>query len=243
MKTWLIWLCLLLPALARPGEFPLTMWKAERLASQGKWGDAANAYSQALKLKPKSAEATYNLAMCLYRQGQFEKSQELFKKAQELAPPGSLKGQAAYNEGNSLFQLKKTDEALNAYKTALRWNELDDDARYNIQVILDQKKPPKKDPPKPDPKKKPEDKKDKKDKKQPKNKKKPEQKPQKPDPKETPKPAPKDPQPSASPKPTQAERDKQEAERMLQFFQNREKQAQKKRMPVRSGPPTGMDDW
>lgn len=241
------------PALA---HFPMHMWQAERKAAEGKWAEAAALYREALKEEPKSAEATYNLALCLYRQGQFDKAEPIFKKAQELAPPGTLKGQAAYNLGNTQFRQKKLKEALESYKVALRWNENDEDARYNIQVVLDQMKPPKQ-PPKPkDDKKKDDKKKDDKDKKDKKDKKKdpkqdPKKKPdsqKKPD-KGSPTPTPKPPgsaSPTPTPKPSQpkpADREKEDAERLLQFFQNREKDAQKKRFPARRVAPTGEDDW
>ncbi|MBX3167192.1 MAG: tetratricopeptide repeat protein [Candidatus Eremiobacteraeota bacterium] len=245
MKRLLLFLLLALsqPALA---YYPMHMWQAERKAAEGKWAEAAALYREALKEQPKSAEATYNLALCLYRQGQFDKAEPIFKKALELAPPGSLKGQAAYNMGNTQFRQKKLKEALESYKVALRWNENDDDARYNIQVVLDQLNPPKQ-PPKNDKKKdkdkqKNDQKKDKK--KDPKQdpKKKPDSKP-KPD-KGSPTPTPpgkSEQKPPPPPKP--ADRDKEDAERLLQFFQNREKDAQKKRFPARRAAPTGEDDW
>lgn len=247
-------LLLLLLALSQPAlaYYPMHMWQAERKAAEGKWAEAAALYREALKEEPKSADATYNLALCLYRQGQFDKAEPIFKKALELAPPGSLKGQAAYNMGNTQFRQKKLKEALESYKVALRWNENDEDARYNIQVVLDQLNPPKQ-PPKPKPKDdKKKDKKDKKNdqkkdkKKDPKQdpKKKPDAKP-KPD-KGSPTPTPTPPgkgeqKPPPPPKP--ADRDKEDAERLLQFFQNREKEAQKKRFPARRVAPTGEDDW
>lgn len=251
MKRLLLFLLLVLsqPALA---HFPMHMWQAERKAAEGKWAEAAALYRQALKEEPKSAEATYNLALCLYRQGQFDKAEPIFKKAQELAPPGTLKGQAAYNMGNTQFRQKKLKEALESYKVALRWNENDEDARYNIQVVLDQMKPPKQ-PPKPKDDKKKKDDKDKKDKKKdPKkkpDKKKPDDKGQKKPDKGSPTPTPQPPgsaSPTPTPKPSQpkpADREKEDAERLLQFFQNREKDAQKKRLPARRVAPTGEDDW
>lgn len=146
MKRWLLILALTGQAWA---YYPMEMWQAQRQASEGHWAEAARGYRQALKERPQSAEALYNLGVCLYRQAQFEGAEENFAKALELAPAGPLKGRAAYNLGNTRFQRKKLKEALEAYKIALRWNELDDDARYNIQVILDQMKqpPPKKNPP------------------------------------------------------------------------------------------------
>ncbi|MFN8610314.1 MAG: tetratricopeptide repeat protein [Vulcanimicrobiota bacterium] len=243
-------------------HLPLKMWQAERKAAEGKWAEAAALYREALKEQPKNAEATYNLALCLYRQGQFAKAEEQFKKALEYAPPGQLKGQAAYNLGNAQFRQKdeggkpedrekRLKEALESYKTSLRWNEDDDDARYNIQVVLDLLKkpePPKKNQDKDKDKDKNKKNKDdqKKDKKQ---KPKPDPK-QKPDPKKkpdkgspTPTPTPPKQQPKQPPEPKPADRDKEDAERMLRFFQDREKQAQKKRFPARRLAPTGEDDW
>jgi Ca-activated chloride channel homolog len=247
VKTLLLVLALSSSAWA---YYPMDMWKAQRQAANGKWAEAAALYRAALKERPDSSEALYNLGLCLYRQGQFEEAASLFAKAQELAPAGPLKGQAAYNLGNTRYQLKKLPEALEAYKVALRWNELDDDARFNIQVILDQMKNP------PD-KNKDKDKDKDKDKNKDKDKDKGKSSPTPtPTPNASPTPTP-TPQGSPTPTPTaqgqqspqpkpanpQEQRDREEAERLLQFFQNRERQAQKRRLPARPGAPTGVDDW
>lgn len=269
MRAWPV-LCMLLWAQPALAYYPMDMWQAERKAAQGQWSEAAQLYRAALKARPESVEALYNLGLCHYRQGQFDKAEPFFKKALELAPPGKLKGQAAYNMGNTLFHQKKLKESLEPYKVALRWNELDDDARYNIQVVLDMlKEPPKdkdkdkkdkdkdkkdkdKDKKKKDQDKKDKDKKDKGGKDKDKGKPTPTPSPQPPQgsPSPTPSPNPQGqptPTPSPSPgqdKPTpQQQREKEDAERLLQFFQNREKQAQKRKFPARPAAPTGADDW
>jgi tetratricopeptide (TPR) repeat protein len=47
---------------------------------------AITQFEEAIKLKSDFAEAHYNLALLLLRQGQTERSAEEFKKAQELNP-------------------------------------------------------------------------------------------------------------------------------------------------------------
>lgn len=256
---WL-WIGVLLLMGSRPAlaDYPLKMWQGERKVAEGKWPEAAQLYEQALQERPKSAEATYNLALCHYRQGHFDKAEPLFKKAVELASPGPLKGKAAYNQGNSLFRQKKLKEALEAYKLALRWNEPDSDTRYNIQVVLDMLKDQEK---KPDPQKnkdknnknkdkdKDKDKnkdkdKDKKNKDKNKDKDRGKNKPDQGTPTPTPQPSSSpSPKPQTEQPPSPQQRDKEEAERLLQFFDNREKQVRKRQGKGRRAIPTGEDDW
>lgn len=243
-------------------NYPFEMWEGQRQAKNGTWAQALAHFEKALAEKPDSAEAHYNLGICHYRQGDYAKASEFFKKAQELGGETKLRGRSSYNLGNSLYREKKLEDALAAYKVALRWNELDDDARYNIQVILDQLKKNKdknndknknndkdksKDKDKKDQDKKDKDKKDKskdnkddkKDKDKGKNPK-GQDKDQGQKDKDKSKPKPDDQQPPSDPN----QMSKQDAERLLQYFQNREKKnaedRNKKGRPVRT---SVGEDW
>jgi Ca-activated chloride channel family protein len=70
-----------------------------------------------------------------YKQGNYEAAAKEFASAQ-----GS---EAAYNEGNALAKLGKYEEAIDAYKEALKEQNNMQDARYNkeaVETLLDQQK-------------------------------------------------------------------------------------------------------
>jgi tetratricopeptide (TPR) repeat protein len=54
-----------------------------------------------------------------------------------------LRSKAYYNLGNNAFSQEKPDEALNYYKKCLELNPKDMDAKYNIEYLLTQKNMPK----------------------------------------------------------------------------------------------------
>ena len=242
-------------------------WKAGREARAGNWTQATAMYEKLVQEHPDSARACLNLGLCYYRQGQFDKAEAQFKKARDLDNGAQFKGQTFYDLGNTLFRKNKLEDALEAYKGALRWNDLDDDARYNVQVILDKlkkNKPKDKDKDKDKDKNKNKDKnkdKDKKDKKKDKNQKNKDKKDdkkkdknqQKPPGKDGKQPPPKGEPPKQDPgkngqqpPPPQdpSKMSKQDAERLLKYFQNREKKnlanQMKKGRPVQA---VGGDDW
>ena len=96
-------------------------------------------FRKAAQIRPDSSEALNDLGASLYRAGRFGEAQQSFERAGAGARPDSLTlSKAAYQAGNSLYRQKKLPEAAEQYRKALRWNEQDDDARHNLQVVLDQ---------------------------------------------------------------------------------------------------------
>ncbi|MBI3926596.1 MAG: tetratricopeptide repeat protein [Armatimonadetes bacterium] len=116
--------------------YPWDVWQADRAFQKGDYQEAGRLYRKALEGASGDARALYGLAQCQYRTGKFAEARESFGKALAAGNP-EFRARAAYNLGNALFREEKLEEALEAYKTALRWDESDDDARYNIQVLLE----------------------------------------------------------------------------------------------------------
>ena len=153
-------------------RFVLAMQRGKAAYDRGDQASSEKEFRTALALRPDSLEARNNLGAAQYRAGRFAEAQQSFEKSGE-STQSQLLARSAYQTGNSLFRQKKLAEAATAYKTALRWNEKDEDARFNLQVVLDQmkaeesKKQPDKKPG--EDKSKPEDGKDGKDKSKPEN--------------------------------------------------------------------------
>ena len=137
---------LLVAGPARAVSNPVTEARFVNAMQRGKAayerGDQANSekeFAAALKLKPESLEARNNLGAAQYRAGRFPEAQQSFEKSGESTRSAD-RARSAYQAGNSLFRQKKLPEAAAAYKAALRWDEKDEDARFNLQVVLDQMK-------------------------------------------------------------------------------------------------------
>lgn len=258
-------------------RFVLAMQRGKAAYDRGDQVNSEKEFRSALALRPDSLEARNNLGAAQYRAGRFAEAQQSFEKSGE-STRSQLLARSAYQTGNSLFRQKKLAEAATAYKTALRWNEKDEDARFNLQVVLDQmkaeeskKQPDKKpgeDKPKPEDgkegkdKSKPEDGKDGKDKSKPEaaqgkrgeDKSKPESAQNKPgedkskpenaqgkpgEDKSKPQAAPG--QPTASAGRKGAPRD--ETERLLQYFQDKERQARLSPGLDPSQPRPSQESW
>jgi Ca-activated chloride channel homolog len=143
--------------------------KAKKLYRAGEYAASAKELSIANTIDAiKTKEYQGELAQALYRNGQYDLAKNLFSAQAENTKNKGIKSKANYNEGNALMNLKKYDEALEAYKKALRNNPNNSKAKYNYaraQQKLKKQKEQKPPPPQNDPKDKkdPNDPKDKKD--------------------------------------------------------------------------------
>ncbi len=95
-------------------------------------GDAEGAlrsYERAEKQLGPRPEIDYDRGGALHRLGRFAEAREAYEKALET-PRG------AYNLGNTLARLDDTDGAIRAFRRALALDPDDEDARYNLEVML-----------------------------------------------------------------------------------------------------------
>jgi len=76
----------------------------------------------------------YDLANAIYKQKRINEAGELYLNAATMAKTKMQKAQAYHNLGNSYFQKGKLEEAIEAYKNALRNNPKDEETRYNLAL-------------------------------------------------------------------------------------------------------------
>ena len=91
-------------------------------------------YRQAQIDTPTSAEAAFNLADALYKQGRYEEAENTLKALSEK-PEALTAEQAAkvyHNLGNAQFQQQKLSEALESFKQSQRINPDDLETKYNL---------------------------------------------------------------------------------------------------------------
>ena len=100
--------------------------------------DAAQSnYSEALAAGVTNGVPIYNTANTQFRQGQYPESALTMGEALNLADE-ALSAEAWFNLGNSHFVQEEWKQAVEAYKEALRVNPEDVDAKYNLELALNQ---------------------------------------------------------------------------------------------------------
>ncbi len=96
------------------------------------YSEAEQKYREALMKDQNSYAASFNLADAIYKQEKFSESTSLFKALSEKTQNKIEKSESFHNLGNSLMNEQKIDEAIEAYKNALRNNPKDIDTKHNL---------------------------------------------------------------------------------------------------------------
>lgn len=97
---------------------------------------ALEAYQSAAEDRPEDAISRYNLGTALYQKKQFEKASDEFRRSLDTVDPVP-QAQGYYNLGNAQVQLNDIEGAIRSYKSALRLNPVDLDAKHNLELALE----------------------------------------------------------------------------------------------------------
>lgn len=100
--------------------------------------EALALYQQAEVLEPDNLGIHYNLGNTYYRLNRHSEAVSELSLATVSRNP-KARAQAFYNLGNTLYRLGRLDEALNAYKLALLANPRDRQAKENFEFCLRKK--------------------------------------------------------------------------------------------------------
>ena len=111
--------------------------KGNRAFAAKDYSGALEAYESAQAQSPDLAEPYYNAANTRYRQEDIRKAQLDMAQALRTADD-SLSEEAYFNSGNFYFQSQQFEQAIEAYKQALRLNPADMDAKHNLELALQQ---------------------------------------------------------------------------------------------------------
>lgn len=107
-----------------------------QLYQEKKYKEAADAYQQALAKNPTFTPGMFNLGNALYQQKNFDASRKILEATAKQSKDKNVKANANYNIGNTYMTEQKWEEAVNAYKAALRNNPQDEAAKYNLSYAL-----------------------------------------------------------------------------------------------------------
>ena len=122
-------------ALGQNGE----VVKGNKHYKEGDYDKAEAAYQKALS-KKQDPVAQYNLGNTLYKK---EKTADAIRSFEETAAnttEAELKAKALYNKGVLYHKDNKLNDAIEAYKQALRLTPTDEEIRKNLQLALRAKK-------------------------------------------------------------------------------------------------------
>jgi tetratricopeptide (TPR) repeat protein len=91
--------------MSNPQEFNKLMEAGASAGWDGRWQDAARAYSDAVKMRPDDPDANNNLALALYNIGDLDNSLRFYQRAHQLAPeepePLERSGDILERKGNN----------------------------------------------------------------------------------------------------------------------------------------------
>jgi Ca-activated chloride channel family protein len=206
------------PARADVGS---SMRRGLALEKEGKYADAAKAYQEALVLEPDNVRIRYNLGRVMYEQQQFPEAADHFQLGL-LSKQKTVRAHALYNLANTHFKAGRLDDAIGAYSLALLQDPSDLEAKQNLELCWKIKQEMQQHP---DTSKKPQ-----------------QQQQQQPQQQQgQPQPQPQGQQAQAQPAP-KGSIPKEQADRMLQALQSKERENLKKQpKPPQSGAPGGKD--
>lgn len=101
------------------------------------WPAAVEYYSRAMQKAPADKRLDFNVGDAYYRLEDYGKAGEFFEQA---AASPKVAAKAHYNRGNALFKSGDAAGAAAAYRKALAFDPKDENAKFNLQKALEQKK-------------------------------------------------------------------------------------------------------
>lgn len=125
-------LALLVPQGARAQQERADIRAGNRAYYEGKYPEAEVGYKRAIGKNINSYEANFNLAGTLYKQGRYDDATATYGKLSQDGTDPTRQASTYYNIGNTYVKQRKLDEAIDAYKNALRLIPDDKEAKFNL---------------------------------------------------------------------------------------------------------------
>ena len=161
MSLWLFLVMMIFPVLLMGQSDKNLVRQGNKDYQNAAYDEAEINYRKALDKNPANTVAQFNLGGAMYSQENYEKAAEVYAATDIKEKTAEEKSAVYYNLGNSMLKAGKSNEAIAAYKQALRENPRNEEARYNLEYLRQKQQQENKDQNKDD--KKDQDKEDKKD--------------------------------------------------------------------------------
>ncbi len=117
----------------RQDQIGLLFLDGVRCEEQGRIAEAVAYYEEALALG-EHGPAAINLGTILYNQHEFQRAEQMYRRATLASPDYAL---AFFDLGNALDELKRVDEAVQAYLAAIHLAPGYADAHYNLALSFE----------------------------------------------------------------------------------------------------------
>jgi Ca-activated chloride channel homolog len=108
------------------------------LYTDSSYNEAEIQYRKSLEKDQDYFNASFNLADAIYKQERYGEASALFNALKDNAPTENDLAKVYHNLGNSLVKEQKLEEAINAYKSALRIKPNDNETRHNLALSMQQ---------------------------------------------------------------------------------------------------------
>ena len=136
-KELLIIICFLISISCFSQNKESLLRDGNKLYNDSSYNAAEIKYRKSLEKDQDYFNASFNLADAIYKQERYggpDGSSALFNALKDNAPSREDLSNIYHNLGNSLLKEQKTDKAIEAYKEALKINPNDNDTRYNLTL-------------------------------------------------------------------------------------------------------------
>lgn len=114
------------------------MRKGLSLEKQGKFPQALQSYQDAVVLEPDNERIHYDMGRALYQMDRYDESMDHFKLGL-LSKSRTVRQRTLYNMGNVAYQAKQLDDAIGFYSQALLMDPGDVHAKQNLELCLKKK--------------------------------------------------------------------------------------------------------
>ncbi len=107
--------------------------KGNKEFKEKNYNEAEINYRKSLEIEPNSDIGLYNLGSSLYKQENYQDATYYYGSLANKELDSETKAKIYHNLGNTLFQQQKYAESIESYKNALRNNPNDLDTKYNLE--------------------------------------------------------------------------------------------------------------
>lgn len=108
------------------------MRQGNALARKEAYGEAIKKYQEALVQEPDNTKIHFNIARALYKMNKYAEATSEYQLCL-LTKNRKTQAQSFYNIGNCQFKQGQLDAAINSYSTSLLLNPKDRDAKQNLE--------------------------------------------------------------------------------------------------------------
>jgi len=115
-----------------------TIIKANELYKKGDVKNAETVYNEALKIDSKNTAALFNKGNALFKQNKFNDAAKQYQTTAETATDAELQAKAFYNKAIAEIKQQQYKQAIQSLKQSLKLNNSDEQARENLQRLLNE---------------------------------------------------------------------------------------------------------